>query len=232
MTSEEILESLDASARVYALPMLDNGYIFPVDLRMHVYRDDAEWLIILQELCVNNMRTSEFDSFCNTVHTFGSRCIPDDNQNTEFLYPLDNCPDAPLFDEFEWFARDDAHCVMLRGQRIELDLSPGQLKKKGITLFEPPKADPVAIMRSLVPEYRDLLFCTEAELTDYNPTNLPFFLRLDEWYHPNLVEEEWPSQTETFQMLAQAIVTGNKSLYRPTQEPNTHWKNWPEAGLL
>jgi hypothetical protein len=58
-------------------------------------------------------------------------------------------------------------------------------------------------------------------------------LQLDEWNHPNVVEDsDRPSKNETFKQLAQVLSTGNASWYRPTLPPNTHWSNWPEGGTL
>jgi hypothetical protein len=57
-------------------------------------------------------------------------------------------------------------------------------------------------------------------------------LVLDEWHHPDLLNGERPSKNETFQQLAKILASGNESLYRPTLESNTHWKNWPEGGTL
>lgn len=48
--------------------------------------------------------------------------------------------------------------------------------------------------------------------------------------------EEWlnnrPSTYETWQQIAKVIETGDVSYYKPTLEPNTHWKNYPESGSL
>lgn len=49
-------------------------------------------------------------------------------------------------------------------------------------------------------------------------------------------QQQWtdnrPSSYETWQLLAKVIVSGDASLYKPTLEPNSHWKNWPESGSL
>jgi hypothetical protein len=41
-----------------------------------------------------------------------------------------------------------------------------------------------------------------------------------------------PSNYETWQQIAKVIVTGDTSYYKPTLEPNSHWKNWPEGGSM
>lgn len=54
--------------------------------------------------------------------------------------------------------------------------------------------------------------------------------------HRNINQREWdenrPSLQETWQQLAKVVVTGDISLYKPTLEPNTHWKHWPDSGSL
>jgi hypothetical protein len=64
------------------------------------------------------------------------------------------------------------------------------------------------------------------------PLDSPIILRLEEWTHPNLAAEELPSHSETFQMIADVLVSGNSSFYKPTLAPNTHWRNWPVGGSL
>lgn len=41
-----------------------------------------------------------------------------------------------------------------------------------------------------------------------------------------------PSSYETWQLIAKVISQNNPALYKPTLQPNTHWKNWPESGSL
>ena len=232
MPPTEILDQLDAAE--FGFPMLDNGYIYPADARLSIYRDADNWMMIIEVLGAYSPRTAGYDSFQNCLHIFGSNLhrLPG-TANNDFLYPIGPCPDDPLFaDEYEWFAKDDAHCLMIRNKEVHLDLSPAALAAKGIALVDPPRIDPACILRSLLPEHRSLLLASEDELQQRNPKNLPLWLRLDEWNHPDLAISERPSASETFQMLAAAIATGDKTRYQPTRAPNTHWRNWPEGGTL
>lgn len=49
-------------------------------------------------------------------------------------------------------------------------------------------------------------------------------------------KEEWennrPSSYETWQLIAKVLVTGDITQYKPTLEPTSHWKNWPDAGTM
>jgi hypothetical protein len=231
-TPKEILDQLDQCAAKFTFPMLDNGYIYPGDVRLTVYRNDSDWLMILECLGANP-RTLGYGSFQNCLHLFGSKLHrAPGTANEDFLEPISSCPDDWIFEEdSEWNVVDGAHAVTIRNQRIELDLSPANPTRKGIEISEGQK-NAVTVMRSLVPEHRDTLLASDEELAQRNPHGLPIWMRLDEWHHPDLVNGEMPSQSETFQMLAEAIASGDKHKYRPTQAPNTHWRNWPDGGTL
>ncbi|THU32547.1 hypothetical protein FAM09_27550 [Niastella caeni] len=52
---------------------------------------------------------------------------------------------------------------------------------------------------------------TRQEIATKIPLDLPEFMTLTNWHHPDLAADEKPSDTETFQQLADVIVTGNKT---------------------
>ncbi|HZE85265.1 MAG TPA: hypothetical protein VE035_13215 [Puia sp.] len=45
-------------------------------------------------------------------------------------------------------------------------------------------------------------------------------------------QDNRPGSYETWQLLAKVIASGDTTLYRPTLQPNTHWRNWPDSGGL
>jgi hypothetical protein len=45
-------------------------------------------------------------------------------------------------------------------------------------------------------------------------------------------EDNRPGSYETWQQLAKVIATGNLDYYKPSMEPNTHWKHYPDSGSL
>lgn len=51
-------------------------------------------------------------------------------------------------------------------------------------------------------------------------------------YNQNQYQDNRPSSYETWKLIAKVIATGDASLYQPTLEPNTHWKNWPDSGSM
>ena len=72
MTFDEILEELDWAAKRLVFLMLDNGYVYPADVRLSIYRDSKDWLMIVEALGVNVPKVSACDVFQNCLHFFGS----------------------------------------------------------------------------------------------------------------------------------------------------------------
>ena len=58
-----------------------------------------------------------------------------------------------------------------------------------------------------MPDYRDLLITTPEEVQRFIPRDLPEILYLTAWEHPDLAEDQLPSATETFPLLAEVLVT-------------------------
>jgi hypothetical protein len=79
---------------------------------------------------------------------------------------------------------------------------------------------------------REEVLATVAERRVSVPPEWEEILVLDDWHHPDLCNNERPSQTETFRQLAQVLRTGDVSFHRPTEVANTRWIHWPEGGGL
>src|SRR5260370_41665061 len=87
-------------------------------------------------------------------------------------------------------------------------------------------------VRLAVPTDRLRFLASEEELRARIPSDLPRLLMLDEWHHPDLINGEKPSDSQTFQQLAEALVEGDAGCYAPSLPPNTHWSHWPAGGSL
>ncbi|MCD4793556.1 MAG: hypothetical protein K8R54_10005 [Bacteroidales bacterium] len=53
----------------------------------------------------------------------------------------------------------------------------------------------------------------------------------DDW-NREMWDNNRPSTYETWQQIAEVIITNNPELYKPTLKPNTHWKYWLNSGSL
>lgn len=230
---KDILMQLDKCADEFTFPMLDNGYVYPIDSRLTAYCDKARWVLII-EVVGFNYRGGGHDGINNCLHIFGN-CLdfqPGTN-NDNFIYITDNSSEGATFDEEYLEALNPGIKTMLiREKEVQVSHSIEFYKSKGVDLEEYPKIYIWEFLRGIVPDYRDDFFASESEIRDRIPKDIPRILQIDEWYHIDLADGEKPSQNETFIMIAKILETGDTSYYKPTKKPNNHWKNWPTGGTL
>ena len=231
-TTNEILAQLDRCAAEFTFPMLDNGYVYLADVRLEAYRDEARWAMVI-EVVGFNIRAGAHDGINNCLHLFGN-CLkrPPGTANEDFLHLTDDGADEPIFVEDSLdIVRPEAKAIYVRGQEVEFTLDTSEFAKHGIDL-ESAEVHSHELLRLLSGQHRARFFATEEELRDRIPPDLPMVLRLDEWHHPDLAGGDLPSRSETFQTIAEVLVTGDPARYRPAKTPNTHWRHWPEGGTL
>ncbi len=77
-------------------------------------------------------------------------------------------------------------------------------------------------------------FAGGKNISDYDTFVALYKQKEQRIYDESLVkwQNSLPSSYETWQQIAKVIVTGDTSFYKPTLEPNTHWKFHPESGSL
>lgn len=232
-SEKDIINQLNQCARDFTFPMLDNGYVYPVESRMTIYRDDFRWAIII-EIVGFSYRGGGHDGISNCLHVFGN-CIDfaPGTHNDNFVYFMDDSDEGNAFDQ-EYFDRLNpaVKTTLLRDEKIQTNHDPNYYEQLGIKLEEPPQIMIWEFLRGLIPNYRSKMLATEAELRARIPQDIPEFMQLNEWNHVDLAEGQQPGESETFQMIAQSIVSGKTTHYRPTLQPNNHWVNWPEGGIL
>jgi hypothetical protein len=111
-----------------------------------------------------------------------------------------------------------AKAIMLRTTRVPFPGDEYLFIHKGVQRANPPRTTIVEALRSLMPEYRDVLLATSEELQVCIPHDLPCILELTKWMHPDVAEDELPSNTQSFQMLVQVLITGDTSHYDLSNE--------------
>ena len=197
---QQFLDQIDASAQDFTFPFLDHGFYSAIDVRLHVYRDDKHWAVVIETVGFNPKARSVTDALTGYGVRVGSQ-----------LNRVENI--EALMDADENYLGGVP--IRVRGKDLAVDGSAGEYFAE--------------VVRELVPEHRDLLLADESELRALIPPDLPEILRLEAWHHPDVLVER-PSREETFQLVAKVLDSGNPHDYRPTQAPNTHWSNWPESG--
>ena len=241
-TVKDILDILDDCAQAFTFPVLDNGYVYLAGTRLSVYRSQVNWAIVI-EVFGFSPRSGEPDTH---IYTFSSnlqnrqsasnyvskeafdRYIDNNPHNeSKFIFPIEN-NDWQDADDSEYLNQNGS--CRLRGLDIALPDLAGyaescvDLEEERCLTFE--------FCRYLAYKHRDMVFCTEEERRVSIAPEMELILQLDEWHHPDISGDEVPSSSETFERIAEVITTGISDAYKVTKLPNTHWKNWPEAGTL
>jgi len=208
---EEIFEQLDELARLHILPDLNNGYHHPLGARLHAFRDDASrWALFIEVPVFNIVQDDVEDILCylgNGVH------VPIGYDDGDVMVRIDELDE--LEDELESGAVENPQ-FRVRGKPVTV---------KG--RFD----DLVQLLRALGEQHRDHLLATDEEVDRRRMRSLTKVLTLYDWHHP-VIPEEKPSESEAFRMIAAVLETGDPARYAPTEEPNTHWSHWPDAGTL
>jgi hypothetical protein len=225
--------------------MLDNGYVYLATTRLSLYRSASDWAMVF-EVFGFSPRTGLPDT---SIQTFASilhdRDPPESyvnqkayemylasNPNDEFrsIFPVDEGPWQDT-DDGELVA-EDASELLVRGQAVPLP-NADEYARYDIALEEAPRVRVYELCRYLAEIAREQVLATPAERRVSVLPEMEQILQLEEWHHPNVVDEKQrPSGSETFRQLAQVLATGDVRLYQPPQAPNTHWKNWPDGGSL
>lgn len=243
-TSQEILRVLDDCAGAFTFPALDNGYVYLAGTKLSAYRSAEDWALVI-EIFGFSPRMGLPDL---AVYTLGSTLR---DRNTPAQYVSDNAYRAYLaqhpHDEVRSFYPiaegswlDDESCEYVAANASVLDLrgrsvpipSVYVLEACGINPAEPPRIRTFELCRFLAETRRDLVMASSTERRTSVPAGLVEVLTLDAWHHPDVVANERPSASETFQLLACVLVTGDATVYQPSSPPNTHWSRWPDGGTL
>lgn len=243
ITSQEILAILDDEAKNFVFPMLDNGYIYPAAARLSLYRSDTDWALVFENFGYSP-RAGEPDCM---ITTFTSR--PNGRKTSQqfvseeaysaylqhnrycdqrFVQPIE---DAAIYSEdYNEFVAPTATSVRLRDQNIALPdrqaLAAAGIEQQEdrLLVFE--------LARYLAHLRRELVLATEAERTAHLPEGVDLIRTFDDWRHPDLVNEEWPSATPSFRAIAAMLAGEPCDEAAITADSNTHWSNWPEGGSL
>jgi Family of unknown function (DUF7003) len=244
-SAERILEVLDECCDAYTFPMLDNGYVYLAATRLSVFRSEIDWAIVI-EVFGFSPRSGLPDIH---VHTFGS-CLRDRNLPANYVtreayenYLSQNPNNESRFffsiSEGPWQDADDCELVASNASVVPVreTLVPipsiAEFNRRRINLENGPRIRTFELCRMLAETHREQLLATPAERLVSVPLELRELLILDEWNHPNVVDEnERPSGSETFRQLAKLLESGDLSEYHPSALANTHWRNWPNGGTL
>jgi len=242
--AEQILSVLDKCCANFTFPMLDNGYVYLAATRLSLYRTESDWAMVI-EVFGYSPRSGLPDTH---IHTFASTLYNRDSQDKfksvegykNYLANNPNNDSRFVFPISEGKWQDPESCDLVAENATEIELRgqtrnlPAQEEcaRCGIELGQLPRIQVFELCRFLAEAEREQVLATPQERRTSVQPDMHQALQLESWNHPDVVSLDLPSQSETFQQLAQVLVSGDAGLYRPSRPPNTHWRNWPDGGLL
>ncbi len=225
-SKDGILSQLDNCAGIYDFPMLNNMYFYKANLRMKVFRNSQEWLIFIAELAFSIKERL----FVNLIYSYGNKV-----EKPGLIWPYEII--APVLSEP--FFNDDGSTflldiknfeVMINNQVRNFHFNDSDYINARIDPNDIDMPNEAKIIRILSHHLSDELFYNNQQLLEVakkSNNHLELFLELNDWQHPDLAEDELPSDIPCFQKLAESIVVGNPKLYHcPEEMYNTHWSNW------
>ncbi len=203
----DILLLLDRSE----FPTLGNMNIDYVSGRLLCFRSESQWALVFNWI----VWWPAVEGPHAMVECFGNGINGKQGFDNDRLF-------SPVVFEEDW-EDDEADeptilSIEIRGQSIALEQVPSlphdsQHQDAGF-----------GVLAGLATQHKAAMLASEAEYMPFIAPDLDLVLTLDDWHHPDVLAK--PSECKTFQQLARVLVTGDSSLYEPTQAPNTYWENW------
>jgi hypothetical protein len=221
----EILSQLDHYAKDYDFPILDNAHYILANVRMNVFRNSKEWLVVFEVVAAaitQGLMVRQTYAYGNKLHSPGL-------QLTEEI--VKETLEQPWWDSNMNFILNTWNFqIFINDKLIEFKLSEEDYKKAD--LYPIKVIDPlVRTIRIINFLYSSLLLASKQQLLKLCHRRVKHFLQLDKWHHPDVLGCELPSCSISFQTLADAIVKNNICLYvYASEEDNTHWSYWENTG--
>jgi hypothetical protein len=241
-TREEILAVLDRGAEDGVLPMLDNPYVYLAATRLVLYRSKTDWAAVfevfgfapragLPDLSVwtfaSRLRDCNPPEKYRSLDAYRSYLVQHPNDESRFFHPIEASGWQDPANEA--LAGESSTQIVVRGESVPLP-TIDDLARSGVIPARPPRISVAEVCRFLAETRRERVLGFEGERRVSVPTELDEILCLNEWTHPDLAAGERPSEIESVQQIAEVLSSGDRSSYRPTTEPNTHWSYWPDGG--
>ena len=237
---DDILEVLDGERDESRFPVLGMNQVMSacfVGIRLHLFASRDSWLIA-------------FDRLANFSPNWQYWTFTDGFSANESLTGVDQPIEVLMADgSWSWDVWREGGCAMdpldftirIHGNSVRtFSFTNEDYLNIGVDLANP---DPelknnqganlaAHILRLIDREVGDEIYATPAAILDIlKPADkkLQHLLTLKEYFLPPY-SGPLPSETETFQMIADVLVHRDPSRYHPREEPNTRFSDWPFSG--
>ncbi len=240
-TREDILSDLDSNPNYEFFLDLEHGYFYTAGSRLNLFADENRWAIVFEKSGFGN-RTGNAEIELNYL----GNCMinpPNAGLNDQFISSVNmitiiDAEDLELIADGYELVSKKAETINVRGKAISIEQIIAAYQQREIVIREIQnpnrQIDFPALIRFLDEENRALFRATKNEITLFLPNDLPMIMSIDQWHHTRIYDYGGPktSENETFQLIADILVSKDKSKWNPTLSPNNDWRYWPGAGKL
>lgn len=239
---KDILTILDQCAKDFTFPALDHGYVYLAKTKMTLFRSEQDWAIAIEVFGFspragvpdihiynfsNNLYQRNSSSNYVSEEAYQNYLKQNPHNESRFFYPIKN-QDWQIEEEQE-FTKEGGICLF-RDQEIKVP-TQAEYQEIGIELEEE-RPLTFEFCRYIAAKYPKLVSATEEERRASIQPEMKLLLELEDWHHPDILGGESPSDSISFQQIAEVLHSNNPKLYDFNTKGNTHWSNWPEGGLL
>jgi len=240
-TKDEILKALDNNAPYNFFLDLEHGYFHTAGSRINLFADDNRWAIVFEKSGYGNR-----SGCANLELNYFGNCLlnltPAGNRgqfisNFKIFELISGLEFQKIEGDFELVSKD-ARCIKVRDVELPIEQNKEKYINKDIEIENYDNQDELIDYKSLVRFLNETnpesFRATPEELRTCIPIDLRFIMKIDKWHHKSIPEYggEKPSKYETFQLIADVLISRDPNKWKPTLEPNNDWRNWPEAGGL
>lgn len=238
ITVEEVLQVLDRHINRSYLGAVPNFHseesLYSTCFgRLRVFRGTHMWIIALEtiEVCKGPF-------FFHCVYLYGN-CLTEQG----LIEPCEEVfsPDQFTDETGTWAVSRYHFALQWRGRQIEFAPSMEEYHQLGIVFpnerMLTDDLEPWELMWYVGEKLSDELFYSDSELLELVPQRLSSpsdllklrkLLDIRLWEHPDVYAGKVPSDTQSFQLIAQIVATGDTALWQRADSSrfNSHWRYW------
>jgi hypothetical protein len=199
LSEEQILNVLDNYRNGYDSNFVDLGhpYVFPIDSRVNLFRNNQDqWAIAIEVFEYNTRQEGvalNISYFGNCLQNLQKRDNYYSNSYHAFPVDIDQMNETVNGEKI----KPESSQWIVRGKELKLSHNKKDYEKAGILLKEytPDTIRIEEAARLLVTQYPDLFRATDEELYKSIPQTLQKIMVIDEWHHRDFVSDTMPDNT-------------------------------------
>lgn len=225
---------------------LEHGYCLTAGNRIHLYADSARWAVVFEKSGYQNR------GFCADIElNYVGNCISytiDEYPERNYIVNSNRIPlvdseefgriqnkDGEEMETFELIGKDEKE-IKVRDKLIAFNNNYKDYEKLGIKVREYDNPNKLIGFEDFIRYLNDtnpaVISADEKDIRQSIPKDLPKLMTINDFHFVSVYEKSiLPSMQETYKLIAEVLVTGDTTNWKPTQVPNNHWTNWESGNL-